>query len=188
MAAASVFALPALAAEGEPNPLVPHLSEIIVGVVAFALLYVFLRSRVFPMFEKAYAQRREAIEGGIERAERTQREAQEALEQYRAQLAEARHESNRIREDAYVQAREIEQESRGRAQEEYARIVSRGEEQLGAERQQIVTQLRGEVGRLAVELSEKIVGEQLRDRELQSRVIDRFLDNLETSAPVGERG
>ena len=37
-----------LAAEGEPNPLLPHLSELIVGAIAFGLLYFFLRAQGLP--------------------------------------------------------------------------------------------------------------------------------------------
>ena len=59
----------------EHNPLLPETSEIIVGAIAFVLLYLLLRKLVFPMFEKAYAARTEAIEGGIRKAEQAQAEA-----------------------------------------------------------------------------------------------------------------
>ena len=74
----------AAAEEGEPSLLMPHLSELVVGVVAFTLLFFFLRAKVFPLFEKTYAERSEAIEGGMRRAEEAQAEAQRALEQYRS--------------------------------------------------------------------------------------------------------
>ena len=46
-----------LLAGGEPlNPLIPHTSEIIVGFIAFTLLFLVLKSKVVPMFEKAYAE------------------------------------------------------------------------------------------------------------------------------------
>ena len=57
-----------LAATEEPNPLLPHTSELIVGAISFALLYLFLRAKVFPVFELVFAERRDAIEGGMERA------------------------------------------------------------------------------------------------------------------------
>ncbi len=59
-----------LAAEGAPNPLLPHTAEIVVGFVAFGLLYFVMRRKVVPMFEKAFTARTEAIQGGIERAEK----------------------------------------------------------------------------------------------------------------------
>ena len=73
--------------ESSPNPLLPHVSEIIVSLVAFALLYLFLKAKVFQVFERVFAERTEAIQGGMEKAEREQEEAQRALEQYKAQLA-----------------------------------------------------------------------------------------------------
>ena len=169
------------AAAEELNPLVPHTSEIIVGFIAFTLLYLVLRSKVVPMFEKAFAARTEAIQGGMEKAEKAQRDAQVALEQYTAQLSDARGEAQKIREEARVQGAAIIEDLRGKAQEEAARITAAATASIEAERQQAITSLRNEVGSLATELSSKIVGEALDDQVRQSRIVDRFLDDLEKS-------
>ena len=95
-------------AEGEElNPLVPHLSEIILGLVVLGILVFLISKFVVPSFEKAYAERTAAIEGGIEDAQKAQKEAQAALEKYNAQLAEARHDAARIREEAKEQGAQI---------------------------------------------------------------------------------
>ena len=170
------------AAEAEKlNPLIPHTSEIIVGTVAFSLLFFVLRSKVVPMFEKAFTARTEAIQGGIERAEKAQLEAQRALSQYNEQLSKAREEAQTLREEARVQGVSIVEELRAKAQEEAARITAAAHASIEAERQQAVTSLRNEVGALAVELASKIVGEALDDQARQSRIVDRFLDDLEKS-------
>ena len=169
------------AAAEELNPLVPHTSEIIVGFIAFTLLYLVLRSKVVPMFEKAFAARTEAIQGGMEKAEKAQRDAQVALEQYTAQLSDARGEAQKIREEARVQGAAIIEDLRGKAQEEAARITAAATASIEAERQQAITSLRNEVGSLATELASKIVGEALDDQDRQSRIVDRFLDDLEKS-------
>jgi F-type H+-transporting ATPase subunit b len=170
------------AAEAEKvNPLIPHTAEIIVGAVAFSLLFFVLRSKVVPMFEKAFTARTEAIQGGIERAEKAQLEAQRALSQYNDQLAKAREEAQTLREEARVQGVSIVEELRAKAQEEAARITAAAHASIEAERQQAVTSLRNEVGALAVELASKIVGEALDDQARQSRIVDRFLDDLEKS-------
>ena len=170
-----------LAAGEELNPLIPHTAEIIVGIVAFSLLFYVLRRSVVPMFEKAYTARTEAIQGGIERAEKAQREAQLALTQYNEQLSHAREEAQTLREEARVQGAAIVEEMRTKAQEEAARITAAAHASIEAERQQAVTALRNEVGALAVELASKIVGESLDDAARQSRIVDRFLDDLEKS-------
>ena len=170
-----------LAAEGKINPLVPHTAELIVGAIAFTLLFLVLRSKVVPMFEKAFTARTEAIQGGMERAEKAQLEAQRALVQYNEQLAKAREEAQTLREEARVQGSAIIEELRTKAQEEAARITASAHASIEAERQQAVTSLRNEVGTLAVELASKIVGEALEDQARQSRIVDRFLDDLEKS-------
>jgi F-type H+-transporting ATPase subunit b len=162
-----------LAAE-ELNPLIPHTAEIIVGFIAFSLLYMVLRRAVVPKFEKAFAERTEAIQGGMERAEKAQREAEVALNQYKSQLADARGE-------AQVQGAAIIEEMRAKAQEEAARITATAQAAIESERQQAINSLRTEVGTLATELASKIVGEALDDQVRQSRIVDRFLSDLEKS-------
>lgn len=170
-----------LAAGEELNPLIPHTAEIIVGFIAFSLLYLVLRRAVVPKFEKAFAERTEAIQGGMERAEKAQIEAAAALNQYQAQLADARGEAQTIREEARVQGAAIIEEMRAKAQEEAARITATAQAAIEAERQQAVKSLRNEVGALATELASKIVGEALDDQVRQSRIVDRFLEDLEKS-------
>ena len=170
-----------LAAEGKVNPLIPHTAELIVGAIAFTLLFLVLRKFVVPMFEKAYEARTQAIQGGIERAEKAQVEAQRALTQYTEQLSKAQSEAQTLREEARVQGAAIIEDLRAKAQEEAARITATAHASIEAERQQAIASLRNEVGTLAVELASKIVGEALDDQARQSRVVDRFLEDLEKS-------
>lgn len=163
------------------NPLVPHTAELIVGFIAFSLLFLVLRSKVVPLFEKAFAERTEAIQGGMEKAERAQIEAERALAQYTAQLNEARGEAQKIREDARVQGAAIIEDLRTKAAEEAARITAAATAAIQSERQQAMTALRNEVGALATELAGKIVGEALDDQVRQSRIVDRFISDLEKS-------
>jgi F-type H+-transporting ATPase subunit b len=170
-----------LLAGEELNPLIPHTSEVIVGFIAFSLLYMVLRRAVVPRFEKAFATRTDAIQGGMERAEKAQREAEAALNQYKEQLADARGEAQTIREEARAQGAVIIEEMRMKAQEEAARISASAAAAIDAERQQAINSLRNEVGALATELASKIVGEALEDQVRQSRIVDRFLSELEES-------
>ena len=170
-----------LAAEEKINPLIPHTAELIVGAVAFTLLFLTLRKFVVPMFEKAYTDRTNAIQGGMERAEKAQLEAQRALTQYNDQLSKAREEAQTLREEARVQGAAIIEDLRTKAQEEAARITATAHASIESERQQAIASLRNEVGTLAVELASKIVGEALDDQARQSRVVDRFLEDLEKS-------
>src|SRR5437763_1312033 len=168
------------------NPLIPPWGEIIIGLIAFGLVVLVMMRYVAPRFEQVFRARREAIEGGIERAEAMQAEAKAALEQYRAQLAEARTEAAQIRDTARAEGQQIIEELRAQAQEESARIVARGEEQLASSRQQVVNELRGQIGTLAVELAGRVVGESLADDARRSGTVDRFLGELDQMAAAGD--
>ena len=174
-----------LAAEA-PNPLIPAWGEIIIGLIAFAIVYFVFAKFVAPRFEQVFRARREAIEGGIERAEAMQTEAKAALEQYRAQLAEARNEAAQIRDQARAEGQQILEELRSQAQEESARIVARGAEQLASQRQQVINELRGQIGALAVDLASRVVGESLAEEARRRGTVDRFLAELDDMATSGE--
>ena len=175
-----------LAAGDEPNPLGFNIPELILVLIVFGSLYYLIRKFAVPQFEKTFELRREAIEGGIARAEAAQAEAAQLLEQYNMQLAEARTEAAQIREGARAEAQRIIEDLTTQAREESTRIVQRGEDQLAAQRSQVVRELRGEIGTLAVELSEKIVGQKLSDDAAIRGTVDSFLADIERQSSRGE--
>ena len=170
-----------LASEEAGLPIIPTLTEVIVGLIAVSLLFIVMKSKVVPRFEKAFADRTDAIQGGMERAEQAQQEAAAALKSYQDQLSDARGEAQKLREEARAQGAAIIEEMRTKAQEEANRITAAARASIEAERQQAVTSLMQEVGTIATNLASKIVGEALDDQVRQSRVVDRFLADLEGS-------
>jgi F-type H+-transporting ATPase subunit b len=161
------------------SPLAVHWSEVIASLVFIAILTYILAKVVVPRFEATYAERTEAIQGGMEKAEKAQEAAEAALREYQAQLSEARTEAARIREDAKTQGTQIITEMREQAQAEAARIKANAEANLEAERNQLMNALRSEVGGLATTLAGRIVGEAMDDDERARRTVDRFLADLE---------
>jgi F-type H+-transporting ATPase subunit b len=168
-----------LAQAGEQDPLIPSTPELVVGAVCFVLVFGVMGYFLMPRIQKVLAERTEQIEGGLARSEEAQAEAQQLLDQYRQQLAEARHEAARLREEAREQGAQIIAEMREQAQAEARRITESAQAQIQAERQQALTSLRAEVGTLATELASRIVGESLSDTARQNRMVDRFLEELE---------
>jgi len=172
-----------IAAEEEAqNPLIPEIPELVIGLIAFAIVFFVLGKKLLPNINKVLEERRDAIEGGIEQAEIARTEAQSVLEQYKAQLAEARHEAARLRQEAQEQGATLITEMRAEGQRQREEIVAAGHSQIEADRKAAASALRQDVGKLATDLAGKLVGESLEDHARQSRVIDRFLDELEEKA------
>jgi F-type H+-transporting ATPase subunit b len=163
---------------GSSNFLVPN-GTFIVEIIAFLIMLAILGKYVLPRINKALEDRQEQIRGQFEASEKAQHDAVEALEEYKQQLADAREEAGRMREEAREQGAAIIAQMRGQAQAEAERITASAHKQIEAERQQAVNSLRSEVGAMATTLASRIVGESLEDPARQSRVVDRFLADLE---------
>src|SRR6202161_425108 len=174
-----------LADSSQQDPLIPTMPELIIGIICFVVVFGVLGRMLLPRIIKTLNEREDAIQGGINRADEAQAEAQALLEQYRAQLSDARQEASRIREEAREQGAQIIAELRERAEADARRITEAAQSQIQAERQQALISLRAEVGTLATELASRIVGESLTDTARESRMVDRFLADLEAQGTAG---
>ncbi len=169
------------------NPLIPDLPELIIGIIAFLIVFGILGKILLPRITRTLAERTDAIEGGLQRAAEKQAEADRTLDRYQAQLKDARHEAARLRSDAEARGAQIIAERREQAEAEYRRITEAARAQIEADRQQALRSLRTEVGMLSVQLASKIVGESLEDETRQRGTVDRFLTDLESRAADGAR-
>lgn len=159
----------------DKKDLYPHAPELIVGVIAFAVLYFFMWKWVLPRLNQLLEERRQKIQGELERAEATRMDADHLLADYRQQLAGAREESNRIIEEARKTAEQVRSALQAKAEEESQAIVSRAQEEIRAERDRVFAELRQQVGDLAVDLAGRVVGQSL-DKAAHERLIDEYID------------
>lgn len=177
-----LHALVAAAEEGTTkNPLLPETYDIVWSLVCFVILLVFFWKLVLPKMQTMLEERTAAIEGNIAKADEAQRQAEAALEQYTAQLAEARQEAGSIREAAREDGKQIVAEARNQATVEAQRVTASAQAQIEAERQAALVSLRTEVGTLAIDLAGNVIGETLSDDAKATAIVDRFLADLEAS-------
>jgi len=160
--------------------LIPEIPDLVWGSLAFVIVLVIFVWKVVPRMNAALDARADAIEGGLKRAEEAQAGAQQAREQYTAQLAEARAEAARIREQAREDAKQIRAELVEQAHADAARVVANAQTQIEAERAAALASLRIEVGSLALGLASTVIGESLSDDTRSASIVDRFLADLET--------
>jgi F-type H+-transporting ATPase subunit b len=173
----------ASAATGEaekpaPNFLVPN-GTFIVELIAFVIMFAIIAKWIIPPINRAMEARQQAIRQQFAELDQAKAEATSAKDEFQSQIEDARKEAAKIREEAREQGAAIIAEMREQAQAESARIVEHGKTQLEAERQQAIASLRSEAGGLATGLAGRIVGESLDDEARQSRVVERFLAELE---------
>ncbi|HEX6473111.1 MAG TPA: F0F1 ATP synthase subunit B [Streptosporangiaceae bacterium] len=156
--------------------------EYIAELFGFAIVVFVLARYVRPVLTRGMAQRQEEIRRQLDEAEEARRRLAAAREEYERALAEARVEGERLQRSAKQQADSIVVEMREQAEAEARRIVEQAHQQIDADRQQTLNQLRATVGRLTAGLAERIVNESMKDAGRQARVVDRFLDDIEERA------
>lgn len=164
--------------QAESNFLLPN-ATFFAEFIAFLLILWFLWKYVVPPVQKAMADRQAMIEQQVKDAEEAQRQLEQTRQDYSEKMKEARTEAAQIRDGARAEGQRIVDDMRAAAQTEAQRITARGEEQLANERESVVRELRGEVGGLAVELSERIVGERLADDANVQRTVEAFLADVD---------
>jgi F-type H+-transporting ATPase subunit b len=160
------------------GPLWPEAYDLVWSAVIFIIILLVVWRVGLPRMTKLLDARSAAIEGNIEQAQAAQQEANEALERYNAQLAEARVEAGRIRDQAREDAKRILAEARENAQAEADRIAAQGNAQVEANRAKAEAELRSGVGALALSLASGVIGEHLENDENSTAYVDRFLAEL----------
>ena len=178
----TVLSVGAESAEAPPSVLAVPIDELIIGIIAFLIVFGGLAKFALPSIKKTLEDRTNAIEGGIERAAKAEAEANALAEQYRAQLASAREEAAAIRTQAQADRTAIIDEARTEARAAAAVVTAAGEAQLAADRSQASSQLTRQVGELAVTLAGKVVGQSLTDDARIRQTVDDFLNDLESQA------
>ncbi|HUH53500.1 MAG TPA: F0F1 ATP synthase subunit B [Microbacteriaceae bacterium] len=163
------------------NPLIPATYDIVWSAIVFVIILLVFWRVFLPKFTAMLDARAEAIEGNIAKADEAQAKAEEALQEYTAQLAGARQEAGEIRDAARSDATKIVAKAKEDATAEQSRIVQAAQLHIEAERQSAIVSLRKDVGSLAIDLASGVVGENLSDDQKSAELVDRFLSDLENS-------
>ena len=161
-----------------PNKFLPVRDEIIWAVVSFAVLVVLLAKVAVPLMKKGLAARTERIRSEINSAENAKTDADRLLADYRAQLADARNEANRIIEEARRSADSVRVDLEARAHADVAEMRARAAADIDAARVSAIADLRTEVAALAIGAAEAIVQKNL-DHETQVHLVENFIRQVE---------
>jgi F-type H+-transporting ATPase subunit b len=152
-------------------------NEIIVGVIAFVIIFGFIWKVASPALNEMLENRQKAIKAELEAAQAEKAEAAALKEDYVAQLSGAREEATRIVEEARQAGESARADIVARAEGEAESIKTRGAAELDSEKERAMTSMRREVAGLSIDVAEKLVGRNL-DRASQQTLVDQFIDEL----------
>jgi F-type H+-transporting ATPase subunit b len=162
---------------GGADLLLPHPDELIAGIAAAIIIYIFVRRWVLPTVNATLEKRQAAIKAEYAAAEAQKAEASGVLADYHQQLAGARDEANRIVEEARQAGEAVRADIVARAEHEAEVIRARAQEELAGERERAVGAMRRSVADLSLDVAERVIGAEL-DRKAQQALVERYIDEL----------
>jgi F-type H+-transporting ATPase subunit b len=174
---AALFLAAEAGAQKAPNPILPDKNEIIWGFLAFVVLFALMAKFAFPAVQKTMQDRTNRIRKDLDDAERIKNEAQTILDQYTAQLQDAKSESNRIIEEARQTADQLRRDLMSRAEAEVAELRQRNADDIQAAKERTLADLRQQVAEIAISAAERVVERNL-DRETNSALVESFITQV----------
>jgi F-type H+-transporting ATPase subunit b len=160
-----------------PSPILPPTNELIWGGISFFLLLGLLTKFAYPGIKKGMADRTTRIRTDLEGAEAAKADAQRVLDEYRAQLADAKTEAGRIIEEARQQADALKRDQAQRLQTELAEMRERAASDVEAAKTQAIADLRSEVASLAIGAAEVVVQHNL-DPATQTQLVEQYIQSV----------
>ena len=163
----------------------PDVGLMLWTLLVFGISMYLLKKLAFPRIQEALDKRQRLIEDSIETAERTKREADALLSEYRERLAAARTQADEIVARARKTAENHEQESIAGARATRDEMLAQTRREIEAETERAIRAIRGEVADLTVAATEKVTRKSLSEAD-QKRLVDEALSELDFAALSGE--
>jgi F-type H+-transporting ATPase subunit b len=165
------------ACQEAPSPIMPAADEFIWGSISFLVLLFLLWKFAYPSIKQGMEARTERIRADLASADDAKTEAQTVLDQYRAQLADAKAEAGRIIEEARAAADAVKRDHETRLQTELAEVRARAVADIESAKVQAMADLRGEVAQLAIGAAETVVGRNL-DEATQVQLVEDYINQV----------
>lgn len=180
MASGILVLTPALAFASESEStggvslLIPKLGEFIPAVIAFLILWFVLAKFGWPVIVGMLDKRAATIKDSLEKAEEARIEGERLLDEYKAQMAEARKESATIVAEAKQSGEVLKADITAKAHAEAADMITKATLAIEAEKKAAIAELQASVADISVSVAGRLIGENLSDDQ-HRKLIERYV-------------
>jgi F-type H+-transporting ATPase subunit b len=144
----------------------------------FLLVWIILGRVAFKPIQKALKQRENDIQSSLDEAKRARDEMAQLQSQNEQLLKEAQVERAKILREAKDTKEAIIKEAKEAASEEAKKIVADAKAQINNMRMETMTNIRNEVGTMAVDIAEKVLRSKLQGDKEQEALVNQLVDEI----------
>lgn len=148
--------------------------------VSFAILFFVLWKFAWPVILKSVDSRADLIDKGVEYAQNAKLQLDNAQQRAQQYITEARRQQADMLREADRMKTQIIEEARNAAQVEAQKVMDAAKVQIQQQQKEAEHQFRNQVSEFALDIAEKVVKNQMADKQAQTKLVNSLLDEIET--------
>lgn len=149
-------------------------TTLLLQLLNFGILVFILTKLLYKPIFNVLQKRQDYIKESLLTADRDKEEARKLLEEYKAQIAQAKKESYKLIQDAQKQAEELKRQIEASAQERAKTIVDNAQKEIEREKERALAELRQEIIDLSLDAASIIIKKEL-DSKTHRNLVDDFI-------------
>lgn len=158
--------------------LTPEFGLLIWTLLAFLIVFFILRKLAWPAIIQGLKDRENSIADSLATAQRVKEEMAQLKSENEALLATAREERAQLLKEARETKDRIINEAKDQAKEEAGKIMAEAQAALHAQKMAALTEVKNQVGKLVIEVSEKVLRKQLENASAQEAHIQGLVNEV----------
>jgi F-type H+-transporting ATPase subunit b len=156
----------------------PEFGLLIWTLLAFLVVFVILAKKAWPAIMKGLRDRENIITSSLATAERVKAEMAQLKSENEALLARAREERAQLLKEARETKDKIINEAKEQAKTEANKIIVEAQVAINSQKMAALTEVKNQVGKLVIEVSEKILRKELGSKDAQEAHIKGLVDEV----------
>ena len=148
--------------------------------IGFAILFIILWKFAWPVILKTVDQRADLIDKGVEYAQNAKEQLDNARNEAQKYIDDARRQQADMLREADRMKNRIVEEARGEAQKEAQKVMAQAKLQIEQQQKEAQAEFRNQVSDFALQIAGKIVKDQTSTPEAQSKMVNNYIDQLES--------
>ncbi len=159
--------------------LTPEIGLLVWTLLAFLVVFFILKTKAWPAIIKGLRDRENSIADSLATAERVKAEMALLQSENEALLAKAREERALLLKEARETKDRIVNEAKEQAKTEAGKIMAEAQAAINAQKMAALTEVKNQVGKLVIEVSEKVLRKELTNKEAQEAHIKGLVNEVE---------
>jgi F-type H+-transporting ATPase subunit b len=158
--------------------LLPGLGLVVWTLIAFIIVFLILKKFAWKPILSSLKERETGIAESLATAERVKAEMALMKSENEAMMAEAREERSKMVKEAKEQSDKMIAEAKEKARHEYDRIIADAQIAIQQQKNAALTDVKNQVGKLVIEVSEKVLRRELANKAEQENYIKGLAETV----------